>query len=128
MLTEFKNIQYGYKLFYLFHQSLKNIVSLKPFLPFLDTKPFFAIKMTNHHDKQLTPPESWDQYGFFEPGFGYHQRQIIGLEFLQRCGHKNRVSTWTGSYAKNAKNKNKITPFGCPSKLYHLFKSYSKFC
>ena len=42
----------------------------KPFLPFLDTKPFFAMKMINHHDKQLTPSESWDQDGFFEPGFG----------------------------------------------------------
>ena len=28
------------------------------------------MKMINHHDKQLTPSESWDQDGFFEPGFG----------------------------------------------------------
>ena len=56
------------------------------------------LEMTNHHDKQLTPSESWDQDGFFEPGFGYHQLQIIGLEFLQRCGHQIRVNTWTGSY------------------------------
>ena len=28
------------------------------------------LEMTNHHDKQLTPSESWDQDGFFEPGFG----------------------------------------------------------
>ena len=31
---------------------------------------FFAMKMINHHDKQLTPSESWDQDGFSEPGFG----------------------------------------------------------
>ena len=48
-----------------FHCSKKSL-----FLPFLDTKPFFAMKITNHHDKQLTPSESWDQDGFFEPGFG----------------------------------------------------------
>ena len=49
------------------------------FLPFLDTKPFFAMKITNHHDIQLTPytSESWDQDGFLEPGFGYHQLHII---------------------------------------------------
>jgi hypothetical protein len=68
------------------------------FLPFRDTKRF-AMKMTNHHDKQLTPSESWDQDGFFEHGFGYHQLQIIGLEVLQRCGHQIRVNTWTCSYA-----------------------------
>ena len=64
---------------------LDNEISLqeiKPFLPFLDTKPFYAMKMTNHHDKQLTSSKSWDQDGFFEPGYGYHQLQIIGLEFL----------------------------------------------
>ena len=57
------------------------------------------MKIINHHDKQLTPSESWDQDGFFEPGYGYHQLQIIGLEFLQRCGHQIRVNTWTGSYS-----------------------------
>ena len=40
------------------------------FLPFLDTKLFFAMKMINHHDKQLTPSESWDQDGFFSLGLG----------------------------------------------------------
>ena len=75
-----------------FHCSKKSL-----FLPFLDIKPFFAMKMTNHHDKQLTLSERWDQDGFFEPGFGYHQLQISGLEFLQRCGHQIRVNTWTGS-------------------------------
>ena len=84
---------------------LDNAISMQQkkaffFLPFHDTKPFFAMKMTNHHDKQLTPSESWDQDGFFEPGFGYHQLQIIGLEFLQRCGHQIRMNTWTGSYCK----------------------------
>ena len=58
------------------------------------------MKITNHHDKQLTPSESWDQDGFFEPGYGYHQLQITGLEFLQRCGHQIRVNTRTGSYTK----------------------------
>ena len=28
------------------------------------------MKIANHYDKQLTPSESWDQDGFFEPGFG----------------------------------------------------------
>ena len=42
-----------------------NAISLQQkntFLPiFFDTKMFFAMKMINHHDKQLTPSESWDQ-------------------------------------------------------------------
>ena len=52
---------------------LDNAVSLQPkkiLSPFLDTKPFFAMKIANHYDKQLTPSESWDQDGFFEPRFG----------------------------------------------------------
>ena len=61
-----------------FHYSQKNIFS-----PFLDTKPLFAIKIWNHNDKQLTPSESWDQDIFFSLGLGYHQIQIIELEFLQ---------------------------------------------
>ena len=28
------------------------------------------MKIASHHDKQLTPSESWDQDVFFEPGFG----------------------------------------------------------
>ena len=28
------------------------------------------MKIINSHDKQLTPYESWDQDGLFEPGFG----------------------------------------------------------
>ena len=35
---------------------------------------------------------------FLSLGLGYHHIQIIGLEFLQRCGHQIRVNTWTGSY------------------------------
>ena len=95
---------FNHKLWKNYFLKLNNAISLhqkKPFfLLFLDTKPFFAMKMTNHHDKQLTPSESWDKDGFFEHGFGYHQLQIIGLEVLQRCGHQIRVNTWTGSYAR----------------------------
>ena len=36
---------------------------------------------------------------FFSLGLGYHQIQIVGLEFLQCCGHQIRVNTWTGSYS-----------------------------
>ena len=31
---------------------------------------------------------------------GYHQIQIVGLEFSKRFGHQIRVNTWTGSYAE----------------------------
>ena len=41
----------------------------EPFLRFLDTKWFYAMKMINQ-DKQLTPSEIRDEDGFFEPGFG----------------------------------------------------------
>ena len=61
-------INYGWICFL----KLDNAVSLlpkKPFLPVLDTKPFFAIKIINHHEKQITPSESWDQDSFFKPGF-----------------------------------------------------------
>ena len=53
---------------------------------------FLFMKMTNHHDKQITPPESWDQDDCFEPGFRYHQLQIIGLEFFNAVATKSR---WT---------------------------------
>ena len=33
----------------------------KTFFTVFDTKPFFAMKMINHHNKQLTPSDSWDQ-------------------------------------------------------------------
>ena len=36
---------------------------------------------------------------FLSLGLGYHHIQIIGLEFVQRCGHQIRVNTWTGSYS-----------------------------
>ena len=28
------------------------------------------MKIANHHEKQLTPSESWEQDGFFEAGLG----------------------------------------------------------
>ena len=50
-------------------RKLDNAISLKQkkkfFLPFLDTKPLIAMKILGHHDKQLTPSESWYQDGFF---------------------------------------------------------------
>ena len=69
-----------------------SLQQIKAFFTISSHKPVFC------PDKQLTPSESWDQDGFFEPGFGYHQLQIIGLEFLQHSGHQIRVNTWTGSY------------------------------
>ena len=41
----------------------------KLFPTFLDTKLFFAVKIANHYDNQLTPLKICDQDGFFEPGF-----------------------------------------------------------
>ena len=44
---------------------LDNAVSVLPkkslFSPFIDTKSFFAMKIANYQDKQITPSESWDQ-------------------------------------------------------------------
>ena len=37
----------------------------RSFLPFLDTKSLIAMKILGHHDKKLTPSESWYQDGFF---------------------------------------------------------------
>ena len=71
----------------------------KPFPPFFLPWPPWQ-NMSNHHDKQLTPMESWDQDGFFSLGLGYHQIKIIELEFSQCCGTQIRVDTWTGSYCK----------------------------
>ena len=71
----------------------------KHFLPFIDNnKQLFAMKMINHHDKQLTPSESWDRDRFFEPGFGVSSLLNHWARILQRCGHKIRVNTWTVSY------------------------------
>ena len=84
-----------------FHCSKK-----RPFLPFLDTKPPFAITILNNHDKQIRPSESWDQDCFLSPGLGYQHIQIIGLKFLQRCGHQIRVNSWTGSRGPNYTKKN----------------------
>ena len=80
---------------------LDNAISLqqkRQFLQFPDKIPFFAMKIINHHDKLLATSESWDQNCFLSLGLGYQHIQIIGLEFLQRCGHQIRVNTWTGSY------------------------------
>ena len=80
---------------------LDNAVTMlqkKPFSSFLDTKQKDAMEISNHHDEQLTPSESWDQDGFFSLGLGYHQIQILELEFLQSCGTQIRVNTWTGSH------------------------------
>ena len=57
------------------------------FPPFVDTKQFFAMKIANHHDRLLTPLESWDQDGFWPWALG-HQIQIMRLELLQRRGNQ----------------------------------------
>ena len=49
-----------------FHYSQKK----RLFLHFLDTKPFFSMKIANHSDKPIRPSESWDQNSFLKPGFG----------------------------------------------------------
>ena len=56
------------------------------------------MKIAKHYDKQLTPSKARIETVFFSLGFGYHQIQIIELEFLQRRGTEIRVNTWTGSY------------------------------
>ena len=82
---------------------LNNAVSLQPkkdfFTVFLTKKNihFFAMKIRNHYDKQLTPSESRDWDDFLSKGLGYHQIQIIKLEFLQRHGTQIRVNSWTVS-------------------------------
>ena len=50
--------------------------------------------MTNN----LHHPRAGIKTVFLSPGLGYHQIQIIELEFLQRRGTQIRVNTWTGSY------------------------------
>ena len=62
----------------------------KLFSPFLDTKPFFAIKIANHYDKQLTPSESWDQDGFFEPGFGVSSNSNHRARIFTTLWHSNQ--------------------------------------
>ena len=61
----------------------------KTFLPILDSKPFFTIQVANHYDKQLKPSNMWDQDGFLSMGLGYHQIQIIELEFYNAV-HLNK--------------------------------------
>ena len=51
---------------------MDNAVSLLPkktFFTVYGHKILFAVKIANHHDKQLTPLEICDQDGFFEPWF-----------------------------------------------------------
>ena len=77
---------------------LDNAVSLQQkkilFSLFLDTKPFFTMKIANQYNKQLTPSESldWDD-DFFEPWFGVSSNS-------NRRGTQIRVNTWTVSYIK----------------------------
>ena len=56
--------------------------------------------MTNnlHHPKDGT------QIIFLSLGLGYHQIYVVGLEFVQRCGHQIRVNTWTVSIHKSYLN------------------------
>ena len=48
-----------------------NTAKKEIFSPFLDTKLFFATKIANHYDQQLTPSESWDEDIFLSLGLGY---------------------------------------------------------
>ena len=64
---------------------MDNAISLQQKSPshrFLTNFFLFAMKIINHHDKQLTPSESTDQEGFLSLGLGYHHIQFIGLEFF----------------------------------------------
>ena len=55
----------------IFFVKLDNAVSLLPKKSlFMFKKIFFAMKIGNQHDKQVTPLESWDQDGLIEPWFG----------------------------------------------------------
>ena len=86
----------------------------KPFfLPFLDTKPFFPIKMTKHHDKQLTPPESWDQYVF------------LALVWVSSTSnHWARIFTtlWPPNQGEHLDRLIYIAPSGCVPYLASLSK------
>ena len=86
-----------HKLYGIFFLKLYNAVLLLPkkafFHCFLTQNHVFAIKMANHHDKQITPSKSWDQDGFFSLGLGYYQIQIMSLKILQHCGTQIRANT-----------------------------------
>ena len=56
--------------------------------------------MTNN----LHHPRAGIKTVLFSLGLGYHQIQIIELEFLQRRGTQIRVNTWTGSYAGSSQS------------------------
>ena len=57
---------------------------------FLDTKPFCAMKIANHYDKQLTPSESWDQDGFVEPGLGVSSNSNHRARIFTTPWHSNQ--------------------------------------
>ena len=58
------------------------------FPQFLETI-FFAMKIANHHDKQLTLSESWDQDGLFEPGFGVSSNSNCAANFYNAVATKS---------------------------------------
>ena len=57
---------------------------------FFNTKPFIAMKKANHHDKQLTPSESWDQDGYFEPGFEVSSNLNREAQIFTTLWHPNQ--------------------------------------
>ena len=53
---------------------------------FLTKNCFVAVKIENHHTKQVTPSESCDQDNFVSLGFGDHHIDIMRLDLLQCNG------------------------------------------
>ena len=68
-----------------FHYSQKRLFS-----PFLDKKSFFAMKMANGYDKQLTLFESWDWDRFFQPGFEVSSSSNLRAIILTTPWHSNQ--------------------------------------
>ena len=54
---------------------------------FVTQNRFFAMKMINYHDKQLTPSESWDQDNVLSLGLGYHNID-------NKSGNKPHITYW----------------------------------
>ena len=69
-----------------FHSSQKK----RLFTPFLDTNTFFAMKIANHYDKQLTPYKSLDRDGFFAPGFGVSSNSNNGARIFTTPWQSNQ--------------------------------------
>ena len=73
---------------------LDNALLLRPqknlFTPFVDTKRFFAMKIGNHQDQQFTPSMSWDQDGFFEPGFEKSSNSNHRARIFTTMWHSNQ--------------------------------------